>query len=40
MNVSITAYAPIGNPSFTGKSNMLQDPVVTGIAEKHGKSAA
>lgn len=38
--VSVTAYAPIGASAFTGDKSLLEDPVITSIAAKHGKSAA
>lgn len=38
--VAVTAYAPIGATNFTKKMSLLEDPVITSIAAKHGKSNA
>ncbi len=39
--VQVTAYAPLGSPApGDGTDSLLQDPVLTSIAEAHGVSAA
>lgn len=45
-NISITAYAPIGAPGFGARpahhkdKDILGDPVIKAVAERHGKSPA
>ncbi|XP_013773691.1 1,5-anhydro-D-fructose reductase-like [Limulus polyphemus] len=51
LNISLTAYGPLGNPSLSGflrenfginaeLPNLLKDPALQDIAEKHQKTAA
>lgn len=39
-NIVLTAYSPLGNPGFSGKINVLQDPVVEKMARKYSKTSA
>lgn len=44
--IAVTAFSPLGAPSYlplgmaTPEENVLHDPVITGIAAAHGKTAA
>jgi D-xylose reductase len=46
LGVHVTAYAPIGSPGFSWKGdplkklNLLTEPAVLALSEKHGKSPA
>lgn len=37
-NIMLTAYSPLGNPGYSGRINVLQDPIVKKIAEKYNKT--
>lgn len=43
-DIVVSAFAPFGNPgrfwSKPGETNLLNEEVVTGIAQKHGKTPA
>ncbi|MES2134703.1 MAG: aldo/keto reductase [Patescibacteria group bacterium] len=39
-NIAVTAYSPLGSPGNYTKSNVLEDALITEIAETHKKSPA
>lgn len=45
-DIAVTAFSPLGSPSYvsigmaTQDDSLLEDPIVTGIAVKHGKTPA